>query len=88
MGDWRPVQSSNLNRVRYFRPARLLVIEFKDRYTGLPSSIYLYSKVPWSVYMGLIRAKSKGGYHARKIRDRYDYQPVPMREAVRVGLFK
>lgn len=85
MANWIIIQSSHIHRVRYFRVKRLLVMEFKDR-QGLPVSIYVYGRVPWKVYMGFLRSESKGEYHARYIKKKYDYQFVSYKQAKEIHL--
>lgn len=63
-----PVASSNLASVGYEADTRTLEVEFTD------GSIYQYFEVPESVYSGLIRAASKGGYMHANVRDRYRYR--------------
>jgi hypothetical protein len=70
------VDSSNLVSVGYDLPAQYLEIEFKR------GAVYGYSGVPRSVYLGLMMAISKGGYHAANIKwlfaySRGEYSPAP-----------
>ena len=65
------VSSSNLNSVGYDRNARVLEIEFHS------GSIYQYSGVPESVYLGLMNAASKGSYFDAYIKKGgYSYRQV------------
>jgi hypothetical protein len=85
---WHPVESSNLKRVRYFRGLNLLLVEFKDRYTGEGDRIWLYMNVPFQRYRGLLRAGSHGEYFARYIRLNPDYprQEIPRSTVMTMGL--
>lgn len=81
MSQWRWVRSSNLNRIRYFRKTLILLVEFKN-----PVRLYAYARVPWSVYMSLCKAESKGSYHNRNIAYRFDYQRISPAAALSLGL--
>lgn len=63
-----PVSSSNLAAVGY--EAGTLRILFNS------GSIYDYYGVPESVYNGLMRASSKGNYHADFIKNSYQYRRI------------
>jgi hypothetical protein len=65
-----PVSSSNLAAVGYHPFGAVLTIVFHgDR-------VYEYSRVPLSVYWGLLRAESHGRYFHAVIRNRYPYRRV------------
>jgi hypothetical protein len=81
MAQWKPLPSSNLRRVRYFKKNALLAVEFKS------GRIWIYGCVPWSRYMGLLSAKSSHGkYFNRYIRLKYQFLEVPWRVARKLGL--
>ncbi|WP_080741311.1 KTSC domain-containing protein [Aeromonas veronii] len=66
-----PVRSSNLRSVGYDATSQILEVEFHN------SGIYQYSRVPESVYSGLMNASSHGGYfdaHVKK--GGYPYKKV------------
>lgn len=60
------LNSSAISRAEYTAPTRTLHIWFVE--SGGP---YDYYGVPESVYLGLIKARSPGGYFNDHIRDRY-----------------
>lgn len=66
----QPVSSSNLRSVGYLPASRTLEVEFR---TG---TVYHYVGVPEHIYHGLMRAGSKGGYLANRIKGRYRYRRV------------
>ena len=72
MLDWKPVLSSNLTRILYFKKRKLLVVQFKGE------RIWLYVGVPLSVVKALLAAESKGRYFNNHIRTnpRYPHQEV------------
>ena len=61
------VQSSNLVAVGYDNGT--LVIEFH-------SGTYEYRGVPANIYQGLMAASSHGEYHARYIKNSYQYKRI------------
>ena len=63
-----PVSSSNLSSVGYENGT--LYIAFNS------GGMHAYFDVPLSVYQGLMAASSKGGYHARYIKNVYSYQRI------------
>lgn len=65
-----PVQSSNLVSVGYCQSSRTLEVEFHG------SRVYLYFEVPANIYEGLMRASSKGSYHAEHIKYAFRYHEV------------
>jgi hypothetical protein len=65
--DWTPVDSSNLNRVRYDEDTMTLEIEFND------GNQYQYFDVPETVYQGLMSASSHGKYFHSQIKGSYRY---------------
>ncbi len=62
-----PVNSSNLQAVDYNPETHTLTIQFHH---GSP---YHYHGVPEIVFNELLRAPSKGQYHAMFIKDRYPF---------------
>jgi len=71
--DRQPVHSSNIRSVRYETETRTLEVEFHS------GGVYQYSRVPESVYEGLIRAVSKGSYFHDHIKERYSFRKVRQR---------
>jgi hypothetical protein len=65
------VESSNIASVG-FEPGAGLEIEFRN------GRIYRYPAVPREIFLGLIKAKSKGGFFAGKIRLQFNGVPVPL----------
>ncbi|HMO65110.1 MAG TPA: KTSC domain-containing protein [Verrucomicrobiota bacterium] len=65
-----PVNSSNLAAVGYDDFAAILRIRFRN------GGIYDYFDVPYSVYLGLMYAPSKGRFHERRIRWAYPHERV------------
>lgn len=61
--DRDPVTSSNLCSVGYDEGEMVLEIEF------IGGSVYRYSGVPQSVYIGLMGASSAGSYFHRNVKD-------------------
>lgn len=59
-----PVKSSSIRAVGY--DGQNLAVLFHSSDTP-----YVHPHVPYSVYLGLMRAGSKGGYYNRRIRGRY-----------------
>ena len=64
------VQSSNIRSVGYDTKSQLLEVEFNG------GEIYEYYLVPSDTYEGLMEADSKGRYHHRQIRDKFEYKRV------------
>ena len=64
------VSSSNLVAAAYDKFDEVMIVEFKNGWT------YEFYDVPLARYKGLRRAKSKGKYFAKWIRDNYDYTRV------------
>lgn len=62
-----PVRSSHLKAVGYDEESRTMRVEFHN-------GTYLYFDVPRTVYEGLLRAPSKGRFHAARIKYKYRYQ--------------
>ena len=60
-------RSSLFDRAEYDPFTRRLYLWF----AGSPDP-YVYDGVPQGVWLGLLRAPSKGAYFARAIRDRYE----------------
>lgn len=65
-----PVQSQGIDWVAYDEKARILVVNFGS------SRTYRYLDVPPSVYAWLLRARSKGKYVNRRVKDHYRYERV------------
>ncbi|MCX6906908.1 MAG: KTSC domain-containing protein [Verrucomicrobia bacterium] len=65
-----PVESSNIAAIGHDIWSGTLTVAF------LNESVYEYYHVPRSVYRDFLDADSKGGFHAREIRDHYDYRRI------------
>lgn len=65
---WIPVQSSNLQAVRYEPSTRQLFVRFRTE-----GREYRYDGVSVSTFEELLAAPSKGGYFAANIRSSYPY---------------
>ncbi len=63
------VQSSNIDSVGYDEETKTLVIKFHN-------GTYNYSGVPKQVFLSLLHAPSKGGYHHDFIKDVYTYKRI------------
>lgn len=68
--NWIPVESSNLERVRYLAETMTLEIQFKD------GSVYQYFDVPETVFNELLAAESKGKFLHQQIKGFYRYAKV------------
>lgn len=62
-----PVASRNVEAVGYDSSNRWLDIRFKS------GGLYRYFEVPSYEHQQLMAAASKGSYHARNIKERYEY---------------
>lgn len=67
--DMISVESSNLVSVGYNYSSSQLKIIFRD-------SIYVYNHVPKMVFDSLLRASSKGKYHAEHIVNKFPFQRI------------
>jgi len=56
------VRSSNIKSVGYIEKTCTLEVEFKN------GSIYAYLNIPHSLYLKLLKAKSKGSFLDKKIK--------------------
>lgn len=65
-----PLRSSNLASVGYDPRAHVLEVEFHN------GSLYQYFGVPPARFEGLMKADSKGGYHAQNIKQSYRYSRI------------
>jgi len=70
-----PVGSTSIRTAGYDEGAKVLEIEYQA------GNVYQYADVPPEVYEWFLRARSKGGYVNRMIKDRYAYREVVGREA-------
>lgn len=64
------VQSTNLDWVAYDKKKKELYIQFKS------GGFYVYYKVPEKIFVDLLKAGSKGRYHAVKIKYVYKYKKL------------
>lgn len=64
----KPVSSSNLAAVDYSPLTATLEVKFHS------GRIYVYSHVPWDVYIGLMQAESHGSFFYWNIRTSYRYR--------------
>lgn len=64
------VESTNLEWVAYDEEEQELYIQFKS------GGFYIYYKVPKQIFEDLLKAGSKGRYHAVKIKYEYDYKKL------------
>ncbi len=62
------VESSNLDKVGYDDFTNDLYVQFKS------SGLYVYYNVPKEVYNELLSAESKGKYHNKNIKWKYEYK--------------
>ena len=67
------VVSASITAVAYDAPSRALEVEY------VSGRVYRYLDVPEEVFAWLLKARSKGGFVNRMIRDRYEYTEVPTR---------
>lgn len=70
-----PVGSTSIVAAGYDAGTRVLEIEYS---TG---NVYQYVDVPAEVYEWFLRARSKGGFVNRLIKDRYAYLEIASRDA-------
>ena len=70
-----PVISASIAAVAYDEQSRALDVEYAS------GRIYRYLGVPEEVFTWLLKARSKGGFVNRMIRDRYEYTEVSTRPA-------
>ena len=63
------VQSSNLDSVGYEEKTKVLVINFRN-------GTYKYFGVPKEIFLNLLGAPSKGGYHHDFIKEVYQFQKI------------
>lgn len=61
---------SVVKRASYDSDSQTLIIEFSS------GRSYRYKAVPGTVYEWLLKAKSKGAYINRLIKDRYEYEEI------------
>lgn len=64
------VESSNLKHEAYWPDEQILVLTF-------PTGTYAYQGLPPSHYNQFRKAKSKGSFFAREIRDLYPFIKIP-----------
>jgi hypothetical protein len=62
------VKSSNLHSIAYDKKTKTLQIKFKG------GGLYQYNQVPEKIFRAILRAKSKGKYFWRNVRDEYEYK--------------
>lgn len=61
----KKIKSSTIAEVNYNPDNETLGVKF------LSGAYYVYSKVPFNIYMGIINAPSAGKYFWRNIRDKF-----------------
>ena len=66
----QPVHSKAIRSVRYDDAGRILEVEFAS------SSAYRYFDVPRDVYEWLLKAKSKGRFVNRLVKEKYRYERI------------
>ena len=66
----KKIDSSTIESVRYFPDNKELQIKFKN------NTMYIYSDVPFKVYMGLIHAPSAGSYLWKNVRNKYETKKI------------
>jgi hypothetical protein len=66
-----PVISTSIAAVSYDEQSRVLELEYAS------GRVYRYLDVPEEVVTWLRKARSKGGFVNRMIKDRYEYTEVP-----------
>lgn len=66
--DFIPCESSNIEGYAYDSKVKKLWIAFKG------SRVYAYKDVPNKIADGLHLAESKGKYHAKNIKGKFDYE--------------
>lgn len=64
------VTSSNISRIGYSEKKKELFVKFNN------GSLYEYYNVPKVLFTDMIRAKSKGKFFNRKIKNRFSYQRI------------
>lgn len=66
----KPVDSTNIQHEAYWPDEQILVLVF-------PTGTYAYQGLPPSHYNQFLKAKSKGSFFAREIRDLYPFIKIP-----------
>lgn len=66
--DFIPCESSNIEGYAYDSQKQVLWIAFKN------NRVYAYENVPHEIADGLHNAESKGKYHSKNIKGKYDYE--------------
>lgn len=72
-GKWYKVASSNVRQIRWVARSKSRPLTTPaDLYVWFHSgAVYAYERVPWSVFLAMYNAPSKGRFVWRKLRDRY-----------------
>lgn len=70
-----PVISASIAALAYDQQSSVLQLEY------ISGRVYRYLDVPEQVFAWLLKARSKGGFVNRMIRDRYEYTEVIPRSA-------
>lgn len=65
------VMSSNIYAVGHDPQTSTLEVQFADKRTGDPASIYRYEGVPQSVFDGLLTAPSAGQFFAENVKGQF-----------------
>ena len=71
----KPVVSSNIESVGYNPGVKVMEVKFKGS-SEKPGNIYKYYNVDESKYKGILRAKSKGSYLNKRIKDNFKYEKI------------
>jgi len=64
------VESTNLDWVSYDEEENKLYVQFKN------GGLYVYFDVPKEIFMNLLKASSKGRYHAVMIKYKFKYDKL------------
>ena len=66
---WVEIESTNISKVDYNKQTADLKIKF----LSYPKSIYIFKRVPFDVYKGLMDNKSKGKFFHDKIKNKFEF---------------
>lgn len=67
--EWVKIDSTNISEVDYNKQTADLKIKFSSR----PKSVYIFKKVPFDIYKGLMDNESKGKFFHDKIKNKFEF---------------
>lgn len=66
--NWVNLSSTSIRRVKYNQASQLLTVEFNN------GGVYSHPKVPQSIFIDLVQAKSVGNFYNKRIKGIYGLQ--------------